>query len=132
GNWRDITRRWTLRSQRDWNGDPASVNAASVCPQRDGRTTSDDELLETARNKRPKIVDFQTPYKRPMSSSESTRTSPSVIDSAPDIAPRARKLPATSAAVALRGVCCDASAASFLTFVEFACSAPRYSINHRN
>ncbi|CAH2261471.1 jg20131 [Pararge aegeria aegeria] len=42
----------------DWTG--------LVGPQRVGQT---DESLGAARDKRPRIVDFGTPYKRPMSSS---------------------------------------------------------------
>ncbi|CAH2219066.1 jg22940, partial [Pararge aegeria aegeria] len=51
-----------------WNGDPAQVNAVLVGPQRVGQTTS-NESLGAAENKRPRTVDFGTPYKRPMSSS---------------------------------------------------------------
>ncbi|CAH2234140.1 jg23736 [Pararge aegeria aegeria] len=50
-----------------WNGDPELVNAASVGPQRGGLTTS-NESLGAAGNKRPRTVDFGTPYKRPKSS----------------------------------------------------------------
>ncbi|CAH2218242.1 jg9833 [Pararge aegeria aegeria] len=46
----------------------AQVNAALVGPQRGGQTTS-NESLGAAGNKRPRTVDFRTPYKRPMSSS---------------------------------------------------------------
>ncbi|CAH2234699.1 jg4685 [Pararge aegeria aegeria] len=53
---------------RCWNGDPAQENAALVGPQQDGQTTS-NESLGAAGHKRPRNVDFGTPYKRPMSSS---------------------------------------------------------------
>ncbi|CAH2237952.1 jg4646 [Pararge aegeria aegeria] len=49
------------------NGDPASVNAALVAPQR-GRQTL-NELLGAAGKKWPRTVDFGTPNKRTMSSS---------------------------------------------------------------
>ncbi|CAH2207399.1 jg422 [Pararge aegeria aegeria] len=52
-----------------WNGDSAQVNAALVGPQRGGQTTL-NESPGAAGNKRPRTVDFGTPYKRPMSSSE--------------------------------------------------------------
>ncbi|CAH2269130.1 jg27385 [Pararge aegeria aegeria] len=66
--------RWTLGFQgvgmanphRCWNGDPAQVNAALFGPQRGGQTTS-NEALEAAGNKRPRTVDFETLYERPMS-----------------------------------------------------------------
>ncbi|CAH2248666.1 jg7853 [Pararge aegeria aegeria] len=53
---------------RCWNGDPTRVNAALVGPQRSGQTIS-IESLGAAGNKRPRIVEFGTPYKRTMSSS---------------------------------------------------------------
>ncbi|CAH2258749.1 jg5418 [Pararge aegeria aegeria] len=51
-----------------WNGNPAPVTIAVVGPQRGGQTTS-SESLGAAGNKRPKMVDFETPYRRPISSS---------------------------------------------------------------
>ncbi|CAH2268020.1 jg10209 [Pararge aegeria aegeria] len=51
-----------------WSGNPAPVNAALVDPQPGGRTTS-SESRQAAGYKRPRIVEFETPYKRPMSSS---------------------------------------------------------------
>ncbi|CAH2241956.1 jg9074 [Pararge aegeria aegeria] len=53
---------------RCWNGDPEPVNAVLVGPQRGGQMTS-GESLGTAGGKWPRTVDFETPYKRPMSSS---------------------------------------------------------------
>ncbi|CAH2226784.1 jg4675 [Pararge aegeria aegeria] len=50
------------------SGDPAQVNAELVDLQRGGQTTS-NESLGAAVNKRPRTVDFGTPYKRLMSSS---------------------------------------------------------------
>ncbi|CAH2269549.1 jg19094 [Pararge aegeria aegeria] len=46
---------------------PAPWNAALVGPQRGGQTTS-NEPLGAAGSKRPRTVDFGTPYKKPMSS----------------------------------------------------------------
>ncbi|CAH2239124.1 jg10409 [Pararge aegeria aegeria] len=56
------------RTSRCWNGDPAQVNAALVGPQKGGQTTS-NESLGSEGNKRPRTVDFVTPYKRTMPSS---------------------------------------------------------------
>ncbi|CAH2229234.1 jg6741 [Pararge aegeria aegeria] len=49
-----------------WNGNPIQVNAALVYPQRSGQTIS-NQSLGAAGNKRPGIVDFEAPYKRPIS-----------------------------------------------------------------
>ncbi|CAH2231303.1 jg20617 [Pararge aegeria aegeria] len=49
-----------------WN--LAQVNAALVGPKRGGQTTS-NESLGAAESKRPRNMNFGTPYKRPMSSS---------------------------------------------------------------
>ncbi|CAH2269166.1 jg1699 [Pararge aegeria aegeria] len=58
--------RWgskTVLADWCWNGDPAPVNAALVGPQRGGPNKS----LGAAGSKRPRTVNFGTPYKRPMS-----------------------------------------------------------------
>ncbi|CAH2236332.1 jg10714 [Pararge aegeria aegeria] len=68
GGAHSLENRWTLGFQGARNGDPAPINAALVGPQRGGQTTS-KEPLGAAGNKRPRTVDFGTPYKRPMSSS---------------------------------------------------------------
>ncbi|CAH2210380.1 jg17405 [Pararge aegeria aegeria] len=59
---------WTLGFQGIGMATPAQVNAVLVGPQRGGQTTS-SESLGAAGNKRPRTVDFGTPYERPMSSS---------------------------------------------------------------
>ncbi|CAH2215578.1 jg27648 [Pararge aegeria aegeria] len=51
-----------------WNGSPVLVNAALVDPRRGGRTTLGASQV-AAGFKRHKTVEFETPYKRPMSSS---------------------------------------------------------------
>ncbi|CAH2226475.1 jg22201 [Pararge aegeria aegeria] len=51
---------------RCWKGNSAPVNAALVDPQPAGQATS-SESRGDAGYKQPRIVDFGTPYKIPMS-----------------------------------------------------------------
>ncbi|CAH2241953.1 jg9071 [Pararge aegeria aegeria] len=53
---------------RCWNGSPELVSAALVDPQRGGQTTLSASQV-AAGSKRLRTVEFETPYKRPMSSS---------------------------------------------------------------
>ncbi|CAH2211702.1 jg4659 [Pararge aegeria aegeria] len=53
---------------RCWNGSPELESAALVDPQRGGQTTLSASQV-AAGSKRLKTVEFETPYKRPMSSS---------------------------------------------------------------
>ncbi|CAH2237126.1 jg24465 [Pararge aegeria aegeria] len=50
------------------SGNPATVSAALVDPQTGGQTKS-SESRRAARHKRPRIVEFGTLYKRPVSNS---------------------------------------------------------------
>ncbi|CAH2234850.1 jg13252 [Pararge aegeria aegeria] len=52
---------------RCWNGYTAPVNAALVGPKRGGQTMS-GESLGAAGGKRPRTVECEPPFKRPMSS----------------------------------------------------------------
>ncbi|CAH2233132.1 jg13995 [Pararge aegeria aegeria] len=52
---------------RYWNGSPALVSAALVDPQRGGQTTLSASQVAAGSNLH-KTVEFETPYKRPMSS----------------------------------------------------------------
>ncbi|CAH2245461.1 jg8714 [Pararge aegeria aegeria] len=52
----------------EMDGDPAPVNAALVVPQRGGQTTSNESLGATG-SKRPRAVNFGTPYRSAVSSS---------------------------------------------------------------
>ncbi|CAH2228335.1 jg1409 [Pararge aegeria aegeria] len=53
---------------RCYSGNPAPVSAALVNPQPGGQTTSNESRGAAGYNQ-PRIVQFGTPYKRPMSSS---------------------------------------------------------------
>ncbi|CAH2253883.1 jg22190 [Pararge aegeria aegeria] len=53
---------------RSWSGNPAPVNTALGDPK-PGRQTTSSESRGAAGYKRSKIVEFGTPYKRPISSS---------------------------------------------------------------
>ncbi|CAH2233760.1 jg3622 [Pararge aegeria aegeria] len=60
--------RWTLGFQGVRVANPAPVSAALVDPQPGGQTIS-NESRGAAGYKQPRIVEFGTPYKKPMSSS---------------------------------------------------------------
>ncbi|CAH2230626.1 jg19532 [Pararge aegeria aegeria] len=54
-----------IKVPRCWSGNPAPVYAASVDSQPGGRKTS-NESREAVGYKRPRILEFETPCKRPM------------------------------------------------------------------
>ncbi|CAH2226517.1 jg16803 [Pararge aegeria aegeria] len=59
--------RWMIGLPRFWNDNFATVSAALVDPESGGQTTS-NESRGAAGNKRHRIVEFGTPYNRPISS----------------------------------------------------------------